>query len=153
MKNPKVMDAVGLIGKYVADNWEHIVDPTDLLDELENLGFSTREISDAFRWIERNTLGNDAPTKPFEGVRPAMRLLTPIESAKLAPQAHGFLQGLYDRGLIDVSLLEEILEKVLKSESEEVDEREARRIASLTVFTRVQSEWRDFLHTTNTLVH
>jgi len=151
--NPKVMDAVGLIGRYVADNWEHMVDPTDLLDELENLGFSTREISDAFRWIERNTLGSEGPVKKVEGPRPPMRVLSAIESAKLAPQAHGFLQSLYDRGLIDVVLFEDILEKALKGEGEEVSERQVRRIASLTVFMRVQSEWRDFLHSTNTLVH
>jgi len=56
------MDAVGLIGRYVADNWESMVDHVEIHDELLNLGFSTREISDAFRWIEKNTLGvSDLP--------------------------------------------------------------------------------------------
>jgi uncharacterized protein Smg (DUF494 family) len=151
--NAKVMDAVGLIGRYVADNWENMGDSSDLLDELENLGFSSREISDAFRWIERNTLGGDGPARRLDAHRPSMRVLSAVEASRLAPQAQGFLQGLYDRGLIDVVLFEEILERAFKSESEEIGEKEMRRIASLTVFNRVQSEWRDFLHSTNTLVH
>ena len=156
MNNPKVMDAVGLIGKFVTDNWEYVVDPTDMLDELENRGFSSREISDAFKWIERNTLGAmDARNeeKIPEADRPSVRILTTVEQSKLASGASALLQRIYDRGIIDVALFEEILDKALKSESEEVTEKEMRRIASLTVFTRVQAEWRDFLRSTNTLVH
>ena len=153
--NPKVMDAVGLIGKFVSDNWEYVVDPSDLLDELENRGFSSREISDAFKWIERNTLGamDSRGEEIPESERPPVRILTPVEQAKLSQSAIDVLQKIYERGIIDVSLFEEILEKASKSDSEEVSEKEMRRIASLTVFTRVQAEWREFLRSTNTLVH
>ncbi len=152
--NPKVMDAVGLIGRYVADSWEHVVDPSVMLDELEAQGFSTREISDAFRWIERNTLGADevAVLLP-EATRPSMRILSVVERTRVTPEAQGVLQRLHDRGLIDTLMLEEMVEKALKSDDEEIGANEMRRIASLTIFNRVQDEWKDFLKSTNTLVH
>ena len=59
----------------------------------------------------------------------------------------------YDRGLIDAMILEEILDRVQRSEEEEIDEKEMRRITALTLFTRVQAEWKELLQTTNTLIH
>ncbi len=158
--NPKVMDAVGFIGRYVADHWESIVDQDEICDELTNLGFSNTEITDAFRWIERNTLGSDEGT--FEdgatsdhtaGIRPPVRVLTAIEQSKISSDAYGVLMGYYNRGLIEPVLLEEIIERALQSESEEIGGTEIRRITSLTLFNKVQAEWREYLRTTNTLVH
>ncbi|MBS1984717.1 MAG: DUF494 family protein [Bdellovibrionales bacterium] len=151
--NPKVMDAVGLIGKFVSENWESIVNHEEILDELQNQGFSSREITDAFRWIERNTLGPDEPLKDTFSIQPPVRALSPIESAKLTPEAYGVLLRCYERGLIDSLILEDILERIVRSEAEEVGIKEVRRLTALTLFTRVQSEWRDYLHSTNTLIH
>jgi len=160
MNNPKVMDAVGFIGRYVADHWETMVDQDDICDELLNLGFSNREITDAFRWIERNTLGSDegtfedgATSEHLAGIKPPVRVLSAIEQSKITPAAYGVLMSYYDRGMIEPVLLEDILERTMRSESEEVSEREMRRITSLTLFNKVQAEWREYLHTTNTLVH
>lgn len=155
--NPKVMDAVGLIGRFVSENWESISDQGEINDELENQGFSTREISEAFRWIERNTLGPDDETPPASAseaaIRPPFRILTTLESSKLSGDAHGFLVKFYERGLIDPVVMEDILERVAKSESEDIGVKDIRRLTALALFTRVQSEWRDYLHTTNTLIH
>ncbi len=154
------MDAVGFIGKYVADHWESMIDQEDIHDELLNIGFSSKEITDAFRWIEKNTLGsvdgtfeeNDG-SQPQMQVSPPIRVLSAVEKLKVSPAAYGTLVKYYDRGLIDPVLLEEILERALHSESDELSAKDILRITSLAIFNKVQAEWRDFLHTTNTLVH
>lgn len=153
--SPKVMDAVGVIGRFVADHWEAMINQEEICDELVNMGFSNREISDAFRWIERNTLGSpeDRHPLPEAGIKPAVRVLGTLEQTKIQPEAYGQISTYYDRGLLDATLLEDIIERAMRSDSEEVDEREIRRITALTLFNRVQAEWRDYLHTTNTLVH
>ena len=155
--NPKVMDAVGLIGRIVSENWESLVDQEDIRDELQNQGFSSREISDAFRWIELNTLGPDGEGEKVSVIdpnhRPPTRVLSPAESIKLSGEAQSVLLGYYNRGLIDPVIFEDILERVARSESEEINVKEIRRLAALALFNRVQSEWRDYLHSTNTLIH
>ena len=156
MNNPRVMDVVGFIGKFVTDNFDGPFDQEEILDELLSQGFSSREISDAFKWIERNTLGDPKDT-PIGAVlapqRAPMRVLTVAEQSKISPKAFGQLMSLNERGILDAVLLEEIIERLMKYEPEDITDKEVRRIAALSVFTRVQAEWRDFLHQTNTLLH
>ena len=154
--NQRVMDVVGFIGKFVTENFDSPFDQSEILDELQSRGYSTREITDAFRWIERNTLG-DPKDRPLSKVpdqkRPAFRVLTVAEQSKISPKSFAALSDLYERGILDSILLEEIIDRIMKHESEEMSEKEVRRVAALSVFTRVQSEWKDFLHATNTLLH
>jgi len=153
--NPKVMDAVGFISRFVSDHWESMADSSEVRDELTNQGFSSKEIADAFKWIEANTLGNDQDSygDVKAGQKAPMRVLTEDERSKLSSQAVGVLIQYYDRGLIDALLLEEILERITKSEQDELDEKELRRITSLTLFTKIQDDWLEILHSTNTLIH
>jgi uncharacterized protein Smg (DUF494 family) len=155
---PKVMDAIGLIGRYVQDHWENFIDHSEILSALSNEGFSKEEISHAFKWIEQNTLGLESEVIDEEPshmptIKPPLRVLGPIENAKLTTNAFELLTKIYNRGLIDAVLLEEIIDRLMRSESEEVGELEARRVAALTLFNRVQSDWRELLQRTNTLVH
>jgi uncharacterized protein Smg (DUF494 family) len=155
--NPKVMDVVGFIGRIMAENFDSLVDQHDLKEELMGLGFSNQEITHAFKWIEDTTLGSrmaEAESKKPKSkklkadgsnanptIQPPFRALSPMESAKLKPPAQGLLMSFYNRGLLDSLLLEEILEKVLRSHLEEIGVRDIRRIAALTLFGRVQGDW------------
>ena len=152
--NPKVMDAVGFISRFVNDHWERIADSSEVRDELSNQGFSSKEIADAFKWIEANTLGTDYASAPMEAPGKApMRALTDSEREKLSSAAVGLLMQFYSKGIVDALILEEILERVAKSEQDELDEKEIKRITALTLFTRIQDEWLEILHSTNTLIH
>ncbi len=154
--NPKVLDAARIIGRYVEEYAEQYLDHGDLKNELLNLGFSNEEISEAFKWIELNTLGSEADQKsagePSSNPQP-IRVLTPQEEEKISPDAWGYLVRLHDRGILDPTILEEILEKILSSEKEQFREKDVRRLAALTVFNHVQGEWKELLHNTNTLIH
>ncbi len=153
--SPRIMDAVGFIGRLVADDYDALLDQNDIKEELMNLGFSNREISHAFKWIEDTTLGHAQDEKPRKKkakenqgtpkIQPPFRKLDALESAKIKPKAQGLLIGYYNRGLLDPILLEEILEKIMKVNLEEVSEREVRRITALLLFSRVQGDWRELL--------
>ena len=150
------MDVVGVIGRFVSENWNSMANQEELVDELQNQGFSSREISDAFRWIEKNTLGPDEESDREVSsvtIHPPARILSPIEASKLNTDAQGFLLKFYERGLLDPLLLEDILERAVRMDIDEIGLKEIRRLTALTLFIRVQSEWRDYLHSTNTLIH
>jgi len=76
-----------------------------------------------------------------------------MEQAKITATAYATLTGYFERGILDAVLLEEIIERAVQSDKDEIGDREIRRLTALALFTRVQSEWREYLHTTNTLVH
>jgi len=149
------MDAVGFIGRLVADDFDALLDQNDIKEELVNMGFSNREISNAFKWIEETTLGSvserkrsrkkDLTQPPSPKIQPPFRKLGPLEEAKIKPKAQGLLLNFYNRGVLDPILLEEILEKIMKLNVEEVAEREVRRLTALTLFGRVQGDWRELL--------
>lgn len=150
---PRILDVVGYIGRFVSANWDAIADHGEITDELMNLGFSDSEINDAFQWIEKHTLGLKDSTLKRKRKRASARTLGFAEKAKLSPQAYGFLVDLFGRGVLDVLTFEEVIEKSMKAEEEEVSKEDIRRITALTLFNKRQPEWTELLHTTNTLMH
>jgi uncharacterized protein Smg (DUF494 family) len=154
--DPRIMDAVGFIGQFVSDHWEAMFGQDDISYALQDQGFSSEEITRAFRWIEDHTLGEAAQTKrkPTDAPRilPPSRVLGPIEAMKISPRAFGVLVGIYERGVLDVLQFEEVIERAMKTPGDSVSSRQMKRLAALTLFNRVQNEWRDFLHSKSTLI-
>lgn len=101
-----------------------MADSSEVRDQMTHQGFSSREISDAFRWIEANTLGEKDSTHGTSGQQVPVRVLTVAEKAKLSPSAQGLLMTYQDRGLIDAMIIEDILERVQRSEEDEVSDKE-----------------------------
>jgi Smg protein len=164
----RVMDAVGLIGQLVADHWESMSGPQDVTDQLLHHGFSSTEITEAFKWIESHTLGpsdkaskatkKKTATKKTKAVakgprlNPSLRTLTNYEKVRFSPAGHGFLLTLYEKGMLDLLQLEEVIEKAVRSSSDTVGIQELKRLAALVLFTRMQSDSRDLLHSKSSLV-
>jgi uncharacterized protein Smg (DUF494 family) len=153
------MDAVGFIGQFVTDHWEATFGQDDINYALQDQGFSSEEITRAFRWIEDHTLGelNKAPQAvqnmaSHAKIQPPTRILTSLEALKISPEAFGSLVAYYERGILDVLQFEEVLERAMKTPGDSVSSRQMKRLAALTLFNRVQNEWRDFLHSKSTLI-
>jgi|GEM_PF-1236128 len=153
--DPRIMDAVGFIGQFVSDHWEAMFGQDDINYALQDQGFSHEEITRAFRWIEDHTLGelSSRPTsKVTARMQPPSRVLSSIESMKISPRAFGALVSLYERGVMDILQFEEVIERAMKTPGDSVSSRQMKRLAALTLFNRVQSDWRDFLHSKSTLI-
>jgi Smg protein len=168
----RIMDAVGLIGQLVADHWENMSGPQDVTDQLLHHGYSTREITEAFKWIESHTLGPSDKAKATQkkttktskkssktvstrkelALRPALRILTSYEKVRFSPAGHGYLLSLYEKGMLDLLQLEEVIEKAVRSSSDTVGIQELKRMAALVLFTKMQSDSRDLLHSKSSLV-
>lgn len=155
----RVMDAVGLIGQFVADHWESINGPQDLMDELLHQGFSSGEIKGAFKWIESHTLGHPGkisdgapPRRPSSHLLPSLRIMTSYEKIRFSPAGQGYLMSLHEKGLLDLLQVEEVIEKALRSSSDTVGIRELKSLAALVLFTKIQSDARDLLLSKSSLV-
>ena len=152
--NPKIMEVVSLIGNFVADHWDNVIDGQNISDELLNVGFSSQEVNDAFKWIEEHTIGNDVAalqkTDAYEKFTP--RPLTSMEQLRVLPKAYGILVSLLDRNVIDTLLFEEVIERAMLSDFDEVGPKEIKRIAALALFNRAQSDWVKLLKSNSTLL-
>ncbi|MEO5667660.1 MAG: DUF494 family protein [Bdellovibrionota bacterium] len=154
--DPRIMDAVGYIGQFVSDHWEAMFGQEDISYALQDQGFSSEEITRAFRWIEGHTLGEtlekSATKTGTPRLQPPSRVLGSIEAMKISPRAFGALVSLYERGVLDILQFEEVIERAMKTPGDSVSSRQMKRLAALTLFNRVQNEWRDFLHSKSTLI-
>lgn len=161
--DPRVMDAVGLIGQFVSDHGEIVFAHEDLKSVLFDHGFSSNEISSAFGWIEEHTLGSriadagsgssaKSPAQSPAQIKPSMRILSSIEAMKITPEAYGALLSLYERGVVDILQFEEIIERALSMPDDTVEARLMKRLASLVLFNQVQGEWREWLQSKSTLI-
>ncbi len=150
----RVLDAVGFIGQYFADVEDESFEQDDLNDALVDQGFSSTEIKEAFRWIEEKTLAEGLSRKRSleTQLSPSLRVLSRIEAMKITPEAHGVIIGLHTRGVIDQLTVEEIIERAMALSGPEVSPRSIRRIAALTVFARMQAEWREWLQSSTTVL-
>jgi len=154
---PRVMDVVGFIGQFFSDQDGAALGQEELKDALWGHGFSSAEISRAFRWIEDQTLGKKRKKKKSKKankaqIRPSLRLLTPMESLKITPEAYGFLVSIYESGLLDMLLFEEVVGQALAANADEIGARQMKRIAALTLFQQSQEEWRAAWQANTTVV-
>jgi Smg protein len=159
MNNTRVLDAIGLIGRFVSDHWDSFIDHVEITDELADRGFTSGEINAAFLWIENNTLGPRSKSqklkaKNSKSKKPeySLRQLNALESAKIDNKAFGLLLQYLIDGLIDNQIMEDIIQRALQSENAMVGKKEMRRIAALTLFNGYQSQWKELLHRSNPLI-
>jgi len=154
--NPRIKDVVGFIGRYITDHWESYLDRDEISDELLDRGYSSSEITDAFHWIDEMTLGALRDAMAQETVlenTPSQRVLSAMEAAKLSSSAWDSLVGYYNRGLVSPPLLEEIIDRCMQLEVDEVSSAQAKDMAALTLFKHLHDEWKEFLHSSSTLLH
>ena len=154
--NPRIKDVVGLIGHYISDHWESYIDREEISDELLHRGYSSREIRDAFHWIDEMTLGalRDAMAQnTIVKNPPSQRVLSSVEATKIGSDAWSLLMGFYSRGLIDPTLLEEIVDRCMQADVDEINKPVMREITALTLFKHLHDEWKEFLYSSSTLLH
>ncbi len=155
--NSRLMDVVGVIGSYVSDNWEQLVDDEEIKGELQNQGYSEREIHDAFKWIEEATIGSinlkaedDEENFSDQSLRP----LTATEKLKISTKAQGLVLRCLQRGLIDVNIADDIIDRAMQFEADEIGYAEMKRIVSLALFSQMQEEWKELIqNSASTMLH
>jgi uncharacterized protein Smg (DUF494 family) len=156
----RIREAVGVIGRFLSENQINF-DEQNLQYELENMGFSEKEIAGAYRFIEKSTLGPRwRKDLKHRGKRKArvqksgVRILSDIEATKIDTKAHAYLLQLHSVGAINLEMMEEIIEHALAHNDEFISLTEIRRLTALLLFTRVQiSQGEGSLSVSNTSIH
>ncbi len=158
----RIREAVGVIGRFLSENQINF-DEQNLQYELENMGFSEKEIAGAYTFIEKSTLGprwrktskNKGKAKKNRASKVnAVRFLSEIEATKIDTKAHAYLLQLYSVGAINLEMMEEIIEHALGHSDDFISLSEIRRITALLLFTRVQiSQGEGSISVSNTLIH
>ena len=114
----------------------------DIVEQLLADGFEAEEIDAAFSWME--TLSLQAGNNPadMDLTMPTQRIFTSEEGLAISSQARGFLIRLRALGILNDDLQEEIIDKALHLEDEEVSLKEIKALTALTLFSRSQEDWR-----------
>lgn len=158
MIGTKILGILELLTRYVVDDPEMLVNEQVIYEHLVAQGFSPLEIEAAFAWLERRMALDEARRAVADGGSPqAWRVLTREEEWRLTPEALGFLLRLEGLGLIGPAIREEVIEKAMAVDVEEVGLDEIRAITALIlaahdrvgrveVVHALQGEWDQIYH-------
>jgi len=137
----RVLAIVSIIAQYVMEDRDFLTE-NDIVEQLLEDGFDAEEIDAAFSWMETLSLqtGESQARRPLS--MPTQRILTRDEELLLSRDARGFLVRLRFLGIIDDDLQEEILDRALRGEEDEISLKEIKAVTALTLFTRSQDDWR-----------
>lgn len=137
--NERVLVIVTIIAQYILSDLDFPAE-SDLVNELLASGFAEDEINAAFLWMER--LNHDPRERLSPAFRaPTFRVFAPEETRLLSLEARGFLVRLRNLGLIDETLLDEMIQRATSEASEELNLDDIKSVAAQTLATHAQSEW------------
>lgn len=137
--NERVLAIVTIIAQYILS--EHDVPgESELVAELISAGFAAEEVDAAFRWMEQLSL---EPVERLEATfrTPTFRIFSREESRVLSLEARGFLMRLRSLGLVEETVLEEIIARAVSEADEEMSLTEIKSLAAQILFIHAQSEW------------
>lgn len=135
----RVLAIVSLIAQYVMED-QDILTENDLIEELLAVGYAADEIDAAFLWMENLSLQTRKNTKASLVV-PANRIFSQEECRDLSLEARGFLLRLRNLGIIDDELEDEIIDRAVRTNDDEVDLKEIKNVAALVLFARSHDDW------------
>jgi Smg protein len=100
-----------LYENYMDGESQPPVDQSELEDELAQAGFSNPEIEKALCWLDELAAGADTQCKDHKVG--SLRIYSEMESAKLDPEARGFLLFLEQNAILDPASRELVIERAL----------------------------------------
>jgi len=136
----RVLAIVSIIAHYIMEDGQ-LPANGDLVEELLAVGFEAEEIDAAFNWMENLSLDQNADPSAHPLTVPSQRIFTAEECQSIAREARGFLLRVREMGIIDQNILEEIIQKALHTEEDEVSLKDIKTLTALTLFSHSHHEW------------
>lgn len=115
-------------------------DQESLRQELQDAGFNRGEIYKAFAWLEELAEQQGETTPKFPAGGAALRVFTEAEIKKLDLDCRGFLLYLEQVGVLDASMRELVVDRVMALESEEIDLEQFKWIVLMVLFNQPGQE-------------
>ena len=135
----RILEIVSLIAQFVMEERDPLTE-TEIVEELLAAGFESEEIDAAFGWMENVSLAPSLKSRPPLAAA-GNRVFSPEETRLLSCEARGLLLRLRELGVLDDELCEEIIDRARQTADDEVDLKELKTLAALTLFTRAQDDW------------
>lgn len=99
-----------------------LLDEDELSEELVQSGFDAGTVRLAIKWLEGlQSLTEDGISSFAGGSRGALRLYTDIEAERIDVASQGLLMSLERSGIIDPSIRELVIDRVMALESTDID--------------------------------
>lgn len=136
----RVLAIVSIIAHYIMEDGQ-LPANGDLIEELLAIGFESEEIDAAFHWMENLSLHQPTDHLTHSLSIPSHRIFTSEECHALARDARGFLMRVREMGIIDENILEEIIQKALHNDEDEVSLKDIKTLTALTLFSHSHHEW------------
>ncbi|MBE0596864.1 MAG: DUF494 family protein [Desulfuromonadales bacterium] len=136
----RVLAIVNLITQMVLEERDQFSEG-DLVGELLDFGFAAEEIDAAFSWMENMSVQPRQPQiRPL--TLPTTRIFSAEEVRALSTESRGYLLRLRSMGVLDDSAHEEVIDRVLQLDEDQLCLKELKPIIALTLFTRSHDDWR-----------
>jgi len=138
----RVLAIVSFIAQYFLDDRDMMTE-SDLVEELLAVGFEAEEIDAAFCWMENQALSAPAGNETaLNAPAQSTRVFSDEEIRAISQEARGFLTRLRIMGILDDTIHEEVINKVMQMSEDEVTLKEIKTITVLAMFANSQNEWR-----------
>ncbi len=129
-----------LFENYVYEDGETEQDRDTLQQELQSAGFHKKEIGLAFDWLESLTRAGLDGIKPLGAHSNSMRFYSPQESERLDTESQGFILFLEQMGVLDHTIRETVIDRVMALDSEEVDLEQLKWVILMVLFNQPGNE-------------
>lgn len=135
----RVLAIVSIIAQYVAEE-NRLPSSSDIVEELLASGYDAEEIDAAFLWMESFSL-QDGATDHAELTVPSQRIFTAEERRAISREGRGFLTQIRGLGILDDASQEDIIQKAVQLDEDEVTLADMKNLTALTLLTRSHNEW------------
>jgi Smg protein len=136
----RVLAIVSIIAQYVAEE-NRLPSSSDIVEELLASGFEAEEIDAAFLWMESfSSQQSDISDHP-ELTIPSQRIFTPQECQAISCEGRGFLTQIRGLGILDDASQEDIIQKAVQLDEDEITLADVKNLTALTLLTRSHNDW------------
>ena len=128
-----------LFQNYMGDEVEFHPDREALQNELLEVGFQPRGISQAFEWLDDLARRQASPAAPLAPDH-SFRIYTEHESSRLDLDCRGYLGFLEQAGILGPSTRELVVDRLMALESDDIDLNQLKWIVLMVLFNQPGQE-------------
>ncbi len=128
-----------LFENYIYDEPEVTPDRDDLENSLHQAGFTSNEISKAFRWLDE-LAEQRLQVKSDNDCVPPIRLFSTQEQLRLDTECRGFLMHLENLGVLNAACREVVIDRCMALEQEDVDLDDLKWVILMVLFNQPGQE-------------
>jgi Smg protein len=126
-----------LFENYIYEDPDAVRDRDSLQAGLLQAGFAPTEVTRAFDWLDELAGGDGDADIAVPG---SLRVYADVEEMRLDPECRGFLLSLEQRGVLDPTRRELVIDRVMALDSPEFDVDDLKWVVLMVLFTQPGQE-------------